>query len=84
MSRDGTEVIDRLAAVAEEVRAAQVRALKSKRAQLPPRETYAAAVANLDREIQFWVGLSVDQIIDGYRTGELKGHRSAAVRRPAG
>ena len=71
----------RVAESAEEVRAAQVRALKSKRAELRPSEKNAVAVANLDREIAFWLGLSVEEIIDGYRTAKLKGHRSTAIRR---
>src|SRR5689334_9755279 len=65
---------DKIADAAQEVRAAQVRALKSKRAQLGPS-------ARLDREIEFWLGLSVEQIVDGYRSGKLRGHRSTAVRR---
>ena len=73
----------KLEAAAEEVRAAQVRTLKSRRAELPPYERNAAAVANLDREIEFWVGLSVAEVIDGYRTGNFKGYRSPAVRRAA-
>ena len=56
-----------LAEQAERVRAAQVRALRSKRAQLPPAERNAAAVANLDWEIAYWLGLPLDVIIDGFR-----------------
>jgi len=70
-----------LAELADKIRAAQVRALRSKRAQLAPSERNAKAVANLDREIAYWVGLSREVIIDGYRTGKLVGHRSAASRR---
>ena len=66
---------------AEEVRALQVRALKSTRAELPPSERNATAVANLEREIAFWLALSVEEIIDGYRTLKLKGYRARAVRR---
>ena len=70
----------RIAGAAEEVRAAQIRALKSKRAELPPSEKNARAVANLDREIEFWLGLTANEIIVGYRTGKLRGHRSKIVR----
>ena len=70
-----------VAEAAEEVRAAQVRALKARRAVLKPSEKNAVAVANLDHEIAFWLGLPVKDIVGGYRTGKLKGHRSLAVRR---
>jgi hypothetical protein len=69
----------KVAKAADAVRAAQIRALKSKRAQLPPAEKSAIAVAHLKREIEFWQKLSSRQIIDGYRSGKLKGHRSTAV-----
>src|SRR5439155_9529633 len=71
----------KLAKKADEVRADQVSALKSKRGQLAPSEKNAIAVAHLNREIKFWLDLTVEEIIEGYRTGALKGHRSTAVRR---
>ena len=73
----------KLAGAAEAVRAEQVRALRSKRAQLPPSEKNAAAVANLDREIAFWLALTAEAIIDGYRAGNLSGHRSRAAKHAA-
>jgi hypothetical protein len=73
----------KLAEAAKELRAAQVRALRSKRAQLPPSEKNATAVANLDCEIAFWQALSVEDVIGGYRTGKLKGYRAPAVKRAA-
>lgn len=71
----------RVAEAAQAVRAARVRALKAKRAELAPSEKNTVAVENLEREIQFWLWLPVEQVIDGYRTGKLRGHRAAAVRR---
>ena len=62
------------------VRLAHVRALKAKRAQLPPTEKAMAAIENLDREIQFWTMLNADQIIAGYRDGSLPKHRAVVVR----
>jgi hypothetical protein len=73
----------KLAACAEAVRAAQIRALKAKRAQLRPSERYAVAMEHLEDEIAFWLGLSFEQIAAGYRTEKLKGHRSKAVRKAA-
>jgi hypothetical protein len=71
----------RLADGAEIVRAAHVRALKAIRGQLAPRETNAEAFAKLDIEIQFWLALSAQELIEGYRTGNLKGHPPTSVRR---
>jgi hypothetical protein len=71
----------KMAEAAEQVRVAQIRALKAKRAELPPSEKNAAAVENLDREIEFWLALSVGEIIAGYQTGKLRGHRATATRR---
>jgi hypothetical protein len=65
---------------AEVVRAAQVRALKSRLAQLPPSEKNAAAVGNLDREINFWLGMSPEEIVNGYRHGTLRNHRATRPR----
>jgi hypothetical protein len=73
--------VARLAGSVEMVRAAQVRALKAIRGRLSPSEKNAVAVANLDREIRFWLGLSVEEVIEGYRTGKLRGLRAAAARR---
>ena len=69
-----------LAEAAEVVRASQVSALKAKRAQLAPSEKNAAAMDNLGREIRFWLALSVAEVIEGYRSGKLRGHRATAVR----
>jgi hypothetical protein len=74
----------RLAEAAEEVRAAQIRALKAKRAQLVPSERNTRGFKNLEREIAFWLHVPVQTIIDGYRSEKLRGHRSAAVRRANG
>src|SRR5437763_1524139 len=71
----------RLHKSAETIRLAQIRALRAKRGQLARSEKNAVAVQNLNREIQFWLGLSVNQVIAGYRDGKLRGHRSSAVRR---
>jgi len=70
-----------LAELAEDVRAAQVRALRSKRAELRPFERNAKAFANLDREIAYWLGLSAEAIIAGYRSGKLVGHGPTTSRR---
>ena len=69
-----------LANAAEAVRAAQIRALRAKRSQLPPSEKNAIAVSNLGQEIDFWQALSVADVIEGYRSGKLRGHRASAVR----
>lgn len=72
--------MSKLKEAAERVRAAQVRAIKAKRAQLPPWEKNAIAAANLDSEVRFWLSISCDQIIEGYRSGKLCGHRSKMVK----
>lgn len=69
-----------LTEAAEAVRLAHVRELKAKRSQLPPSEKNAVVVANLDREIEFWLGRNAAQVIDGYRDGTLRAHRATAVR----
>jgi hypothetical protein len=69
-----------LAEVAQAVRSAQIRALRAKRSQLPPSEKNAVAVSNLGHEIDFWQALSVADVIEGYRSGRLRGHRATAVR----
>jgi hypothetical protein len=71
----------RLAEGAESVRAAQIRALKARRAQLAPAEKNAESVENLDHEIQSWLGLTGAEIIEGYRDGKLRGFRAPLVRR---
>ncbi|HQY87485.1 MAG TPA: hypothetical protein PK402_02425 [Tepidisphaeraceae bacterium] len=65
---------------AEEVRLAQIRALKSKRAELKPSGQNELAIAHLNDEIKFWMTLSVEEIIDGYKSGKLRGHRLKVVR----
>lgn len=73
----------KLAQNAEQVRDAQVRALRAKLAQLAPSEKNALAIAHIDQEINFWKRLSTNAIIAGYRAGKLQGHRSSEVRRMA-
>ena len=70
----------RLRQAAETVRLAQGRALKARRAQFPPSEKAAVAIANLDREIQFWQNLTADQVIEGYRSGSLCKRRRSATQ----
>jgi hypothetical protein len=65
---------------AEAVRVAQIRALRAKRAQLRPSEPYRVAMENLKKEIEVWQALSIMEIVKGYRSGKLCGHRAAAVR----
>jgi hypothetical protein len=72
----------RVAEAAEE-RAAQVRALKAKRAELKPSEKNAVAVANLDHEIEFWLALPIPGDQRRLSDRKLRGHRSSAVRRAA-
>lgn len=74
---------EKLASVAERVRAAQIRALKAKGAQLVPLERNAVGREHILQEIQFWKRLSADEIIQGYRDGKLCGHRSSEARRRA-
>lgn len=57
-----------------------MRALKAKRAQLPPTEKAAVAIEGLDREVQFWMMLNADQIVTGYRDGWLPKHRVVTGR----
>jgi hypothetical protein len=54
---------------AEAIRAAQVRVLKSRRAELAPSERNATEIAELDRAIDFWLTLSRDEIVAAYRAG---------------
>lgn len=70
----------KLADAADEVRAAHVRVLKSRRAELAPSETNTIAVENLDREIALWLELSAEQIIERYRSGALRHRASRAIR----
>jgi len=60
--------------IADKVRLAHVRALKARRAQLPPTEKARVAIEGLDREIQFWSTLNADQIVTDYRDGSLPKH----------
>lgn len=57
----------RLTEAAEGLRAARLRVLRSRRAEFPPSEVNAAAVAQLDREIEECIALPVQAIIDRYR-----------------
>ena len=52
---------------AEEIRAAQIRALKSKRAQLPPSEKNLEKVNELEREMEIWLHSPADSIIEIYK-----------------
>src|SRR6266542_4438524 len=70
----------RLADGAERVRAAQVRALKSKRAQLSPSEKNAVAFGKLDSEIRFWLALTTEEVIGGYGTRSFKIHPTVERR----
>ena len=74
--------LKQLREAADTVRLAHVRALKARRAELPPSEASAVAIANLNREIRFWLALTVDDVIEGYRSGVLRRHRATAVREP--
>jgi len=76
-------VPDKLAEVADQVRDAQIRALRAKAAQLVPSERNASGREHIMQEVRFWKRLTVDEIIQGYREGKLRGHRSQAVRRLA-
>jgi hypothetical protein len=57
----------KLRKAAEIVRAAQVRALKAQLARLPASEKSADVIANLEREIQFWLELPLAAILEMYR-----------------
>ena len=59
--------LSRLAELAEEIRAAQIRTLKSKRAQLPPSERNLAKVEELSREIAQWIDMPAESIVAKYR-----------------
>jgi hypothetical protein len=73
--------IKELAKIAEEVRAAQIRAFKAKRSQLAPSEKNARAMNNLDKKISFWVDTPVEKIIEGYRGGRFQRERPARCLR---
>jgi len=62
----GTEMSKVLKA-AEIVRAAEVRALKARIAQLPASEKSAGTIVDLEHEIQVWMQLPVAAIIEKYR-----------------
>jgi len=64
----------KLKEVADKVRLAHVRALKARRAELPPTEKAVIAIEGIDREIQFWMMLNAEQIVAGYRDGSLPKH----------
>lgn len=59
---------EKLRKSAEEIRAAQIRVLKSRRAQLPPSEKNLAKVEEIDHQIQKWLAAEVDSIIQDYRS----------------
>lgn len=61
---------------AEAVRLGQIRALKAKRDQLAPCERNADADAHLQEELQFWLGITSEQLIEGYRSGAITKHLS--------
>ncbi|HVT81154.1 MAG TPA: hypothetical protein VHM90_10900 [Phycisphaerae bacterium] len=65
---DETQVLE----AAEEVRAAQIRVLKSREAQLAQSEKSAAERAELAEKIREWKGLGVDKIIAAYKVGVVK------------
>src|SRR5690348_14668113 len=67
----------RIAEAAEAVRAAKVRALKSKRAEFPPSEKSEVMVQNLELQIEFWLALPVEKIVEGYRGREQKDRRGS-------
>lgn len=77
---EDTTDLKKLKEVAEKVRIAHVRALKAKRAQLPPTEKAADAIEAIDHEMQFWNMLNADQIVAGYRDGSLPKHRGWTAR----
>ncbi len=68
---------------ADAVRLAHVRELKARRAQVPPAEKNAAAVADLDRDIEFWMGLTAAEVIEGYGSGTLPAHHATVPGRAA-
>jgi hypothetical protein len=76
--------LSRIVEEAEIIRAAKIRALKAVRRTLPPSEKYAEVFAKLDKEMRVWAVIAVGEIIEGYRTGKLKGVRAQAVRRNGG
>ena len=57
-------------AYAEEVRAAQIRVLRSKQAEFPPSEKNDVALRKLDVEIGIWSSLGLGEVIEGYRSGK--------------
>jgi len=60
---------DEIAEAAEEVRAAKIRALKAKRAQLPPAEISLAKVEELNGEIERWLSMPTEAIVEAYENG---------------
>jgi len=70
-----------LAEGAELVRAAKIRALKSRRAQLPPSERSASAIAKFDAEIQLWDRSTAEEVIQRCRDGTVR-RASGAVQPP--
>ncbi len=62
----------RVEAAAEEVRAAQIRVLKSRQAQIVASEKGAAERAAIEKEIGEWKGIPVEEIVAEYRTKVVK------------
>lgn len=70
----------KLAKAADEIRAAHVRVLKSRLAELSPSEKNAIAMENLNREIALWLALPTQEIIERYRTGRRGGGLFRRIR----
>jgi hypothetical protein len=71
----------RVAAAAEAVRAAHVRALKEKLQKFAPAEKNAALYAQIEQAIRRWMDLPTDAIIEGYRDPIRRRKMSSAARR---
>jgi hypothetical protein len=67
---------------AESVRAARVRAFRSKQAELPPCEKNSDRWQAFDEMIRHWLGLTSEAIVEAYRLPESQ--RSAAIRSAQG
>ena len=50
-----------------DVRQAKLRALRARKAQLPPKGEFADEIAAIDRSIEAWLHRGSDEILDQYR-----------------
>jgi hypothetical protein len=78
---DGGVVGAPLDKAVEAIRAAQIRALKEKRAKFAPSESSASTLNAIAQDLQWWMDAPQSAIIEGYRDAKRRRTMSSAVRR---